>query len=160
MELSRDLKEFFELLVAHEVEFMLVGAHALAVHAFPRNTGDIDFWIQRNEANAKRVLAALEAFGFGGLGLRIDDLLDSNAVIQLGSEPNRIDLLTFLTGLDFDACYRRSVDAVYEGVPVKVISREDLIENKRATGRDKDLLDLKEFERLERAQGKSKSAEN
>ena len=153
MELSRDLKEFFALLVEHDVEFMLVGAHALAVHAFPRNTGDIDFWIQRSEENARRVLAALEAFGFGALGLRLEDLLDPNAVIQLGNAPNRIDLLTFLTGLDFDACAERSVAAVYEGIPVRVISREDLIENKRATGRDKDLLDLKEFERLDRARG-------
>jgi len=154
MELSRDLKEFFRLLAAHEVDFMLVGAHAVAVHAFPRNTGDIDFWIRRSEENAKRVLDALDEFGFGGLGLNIADLMDPNAMIQLGVEPNRIDLLTFLTGLDFDECAKRSVSAAYEGVPVKVIGFDDLVENKRATGRDKDLLDLKQFERIARSKGK------
>lgn len=147
MELSRDLKEFLGLLVAHEVEFMLVGAHAVAVHLYPRNTEDIDLWIRSSEENARRVLAALGEFGFGGLELGVADLLDPNAVIQLGREPNRIDLLTFLTGVDFAECAQRAVAATYEGVPVKVIGLDDLLKNKRATGRDKDLLDVKEFER-------------
>jgi len=135
MELSRDLKEFFRLLAAHEVDFMLVGAYAIAVHAFPRNTSDIDFWIRRSEENARRVLDALDEFGFGGLGLNIADLLDPNAVIQLGVEPNRIDLRTSLTGLDFDECVTRSVPAVYEGVPVKVIGFDDDPEQARDRAR-------------------------
>jgi len=147
MELSRDLKEFLALLVAHDVEFMLVGAHAVAVHLYPRNTGDIDFWIRCSEENAQRVLAVLSEFGFGDMELGVWDLLDPTAVIQLGREPNRIDLLTFLTGLDFDDCAQRAVAATYEGVPVKVIGLDDLLKNKRATGRAKDLLDVQEFER-------------
>jgi len=150
MALNRDLKEFLQLLAKHEVEFMLVGAHAVAVHGFPRNTEDIDFWIRRDKANAVRILAALDEFGFGSLGLSIDDLLDENAVIQLGKEPNRIDLLTFLTGVDFDDCIQRKFDAVYEGIPIAVISRDDLLKNKRATGRNKDLGDVSEFERADR----------
>ncbi len=145
MELSRDLKDFLRLLVAHDVQFMLVGAHAIAFHAFPRNTGDIDFWVQRTRENAERILAALDEFGFGGIGLTIEDLVDPNKVIQLGREPNRIDILTFLTGLDFDECVSRSVSATYEGIAVKVIGLDDLIANKKASGRPKDLLDVEEF---------------
>ena len=76
MALNRDLKEFLQLLVKHDVEFMLVGAHAVAVHGFPRNTEDIDFWIKRDYANAVKVIAALDDFGFGGLDLKVEDLLD------------------------------------------------------------------------------------
>jgi predicted nucleotidyltransferase len=147
MELSRDLKDFFRLLVEHEVEFMLVGAHAIAFHAFPRNTGDIDFWVRRTHENAKRILAALDEFGFGSLGLTVEDLTDPDKVIQLGREPNRIDILTFLTGLEFEECIVRSVSATYEGIRVRVIGFDDLVANKKATGRDKDVLDVKEFEK-------------
>jgi predicted nucleotidyltransferase len=148
MELSRDLKDFLRLLTTHEVQFMLVGAHAIAFHAFPRNTGDIDFWVRKSRENAERILAALDEFGFGALGLTIEDLIDPNKVIQFGREPNRIDILTFLTGLEFDDCMARAVAATYEGIPVKVIGLDDLIANKKATGRGKDILDVEEFERL------------
>ncbi|MEP6484356.1 MAG: nucleotidyltransferase [Rudaea sp.] len=147
MELSRDLKDFLRLLVAHEVQFMLVGAHAIAFHSFPRNTGDIDVWVRRTHENARRILAALDEFGFGEIGLTTDDLVDPNKVIQLGREPNRIDMLTFLTGLDFEECMARSVSASYEGIEVKVIGLEDLVANKKATGRAKDVLDVEELER-------------
>lgn len=147
MGLSRDLREFLALLAAHEVKFMLVGAHAVAVHGFPRNTADIDFWIGRSRENGERVLAALEEFGFGGLGLTVADLTEGEHVIQLGREPNRIDLLTFLTGLDFDDCYERRVDAEFEGQRLPIIGREDLLRNKRMTGRLKDLADVEEFEK-------------
>ncbi len=150
MALNRDLKEFLQLLDKHEVAFMLVGAHAVAVHGYPRGTEDIDFWIRRDEINAGKMLRVLDEFGFGSLGLTMADLLDESAVIQLGKEPHRIDLLTFLTGLDFEDCAQRMFRAVYEGVPVAVIGRDDLLKNKRATGRRKDLMDVDEFERAER----------
>ena len=150
MALSQDLKEFLRLLVEHEVVFMLVGAHAVAVHGYPRGTGDIAFWIRRDEANARKLLAALDAFGFGLPGLAVADLMDENAVIQLGRELHRIDLLTFLTGLDFDDCLPRALDVRYENLPLRVIGREDLLRNKRATGRLKDRMDVDEFERAER----------
>ena len=149
MALSQDLKEFLRLLAEHDVTFMLVGAHAVAVHGYPRGTGDIDFWIRRDEANARKILAALDEFGFGALGLTMADLMDENTVIQLGREPHRIDLMTFLTGLDFDECLPRAFHARYEGIPLRVIARDDLLRNKRATGRPKDKLDVDEFERAE-----------
>lgn len=153
MALSQDLKEFLSLLVKHEVEFMLVGAHAVAFHGYSRATEDIDFWIRREVANARKVLAALEEFGFGSLGLREEDLLDPVAVIQLGRAPNRIDLLTFLTGVEFDDCFGRSVSASYGNQSLPIISLQDLLVNKRATGRPKDLVDVDEFERSSAGKG-------
>jgi len=147
MTLNRDLKEFLQLLAKHEVKFMLVGAHAVAIHGYPRNTEDLDFWIQRSQENAIKILAMLDEFGFGGLGLTEQDLTNERAVIQLGKEPYRIDLLTFLTALDFDECYQRKLDAVFEGVPLAVISLDDLLKNKRETARYKDLMDVEEFEK-------------
>ena len=147
MALSRDLIEFLRLLDKHEVRFMLVGAHAVAVHGYPRNTEDVDVWIDRSRTNALRVLAMLAEFGFGELGLRLEDLVEGNNVIQLGRPPNRIDLLTFLTGLDFDSCFSRCLHASFNGQPLPVISLEDLLHNKRLTGRTKDLADVEEFER-------------
>jgi hypothetical protein len=147
MALSRDLKEFLQLLAAHEVRFMLVGAHAVAIHGFPRNTMDIDFWVERSRSNGERILAALDDFGFGGLGLRLEDLTEGEHVIQLGREPNRIDLLTFLTGVDFEDCWERRLETAFEGQRLPVIGLDDLLQNKRMTGRLKDLADVEEFER-------------
>lgn len=147
MALSRDLKEFLKSFVEHEIAFMLVGAHAVAVHGYPRGTEDIDLWIRRDPPNAEKVLQALEEFGFGSLGLTEEDLLEENTVIQLGKEPHRIDLLNFLTGLDFSDCLSRAVPATYEGVRMDVIGLDDLLRNKRATGRYKDMMDVDQFER-------------
>lgn len=147
MGLSRDLREFLQLLATHDVRFLLVGAHAVAVHGYPRNTMDIDFWVKRSGDNAERILAALDDFGFGALGLRLEDLTEGEHVIQLGREPNRIDILTFLTGLEFDDCWARRLETTFEGQDLPVIGLDDLLKNKRLTGRLKDLADVAEFEK-------------
>ncbi len=147
MALSRDLKQFLQLLVEHEVEYLLVGAHAVAIHGYVRHTDDIDFWLRREASNAERACAAIAAFGFAQLGLRPQDLLDPDTVVQLGYAPNRIDLLTFLTGLDFEECFERRFLTKYEGTPVNVIALNDLLQNKQLTGRRKDAIDVEEFER-------------
>lgn len=151
MALSNDLREFLKLLVDHDVKFMLVGAHAVAIHGFVRNTEDIDFWIRRDPENVARVLTVLQEFGFGGLGLEQADLMDETTVIQLGRPPNRIDLLNFLTGLEFDDCYERRDPVTLGGVSFSVIALPDLLENKRKTARQKDLADVEEFERAQKS---------
>jgi len=151
MALNSDLSEFLKLLVDHDVKFLLVGAHAVAIHGFVRNTEDIDFWIRRDRQNVDRVLAALQAFGFGSLGLDRADLMDEATVIQLGRAPHRIDLLNFLTGLEFDDCYDRREPVTLGGVSFSVISLPDLLENKRKTARQKDLADVEEFERAQKS---------
>jgi len=98
MNLNRDFQEFVELFVAHEVEFLVVGGYALAAHGHPRYTKDLDVWVWVGPENARRVLAAVEEFGFAGLGLTVEDFQASDSMIQLGHEPQRIDILTYASG--------------------------------------------------------------
>ena len=107
--LQSDLSEFIALLNSHEVEFVIVGGHAVAYHGHPRVTGDIDFFVRPTPANAERVLAVLNAFDFGNLGISADDLVTPNKVIQLGRPPNRIYILTSISGVDFDSAWRSRV---------------------------------------------------
>jgi hypothetical protein len=100
VKLQRDLKEFIELLNSHSVDYLVVGGHAVAFHGHPRYTGDIDFWIRATPENAERVLKVLAAFGFSDLLLTTNDLVKPTSVIQLGRPPNRIDLLTSISGVE------------------------------------------------------------
>ncbi len=145
MELIPDLKEFIALLDAHDVRFLVVGGAAVNALGFVRTTEDIDFWLQRNEGNAEKVLAALHDFGFDEFTK--DDLLDPKAVLMLGRPPHRIDLLTWISAREFDDCYPRRVYGHLGGVRIPLISVEDLLINKRASGRPKDLADIEEFDR-------------
>ena len=139
--LNSDFKEFAALLAAQGVEYLLVGGYALAAHGHPRYTGDIDFWVRPAPDNIRRLLQALQAFGFGSLGLKAEDF-GADTVVQLGRPPRRIDLLTALDGVVFDDCWRRREQVVLDGVPLAIIGRDDFIANKRAAGRLKDLADL------------------
>ncbi|CAN5188597.1 nucleotidyl transferase AbiEii/AbiGii toxin family protein [soil metagenome] len=140
--LSRDFKEFIESLNAHGVEYLVVGGYALAAHGHPRYTGDIDIWIGRELANRNRLIAALAAFGFGNVGLSADDFDSPDAVVQLGYPPGRIDLLTGIDGVTFDACFARRQMVRIGALDLPIIHLEDFKTNKRASGRMKDLADL------------------
>ena len=145
MPLTKDSREFVECLRSNKVEFLIVGALAVSWHGFPRYSGDIDFFVRSGPENARRLMAALEQFGFGSLGITLDDFSSENRVIQLGVEPNRIDLLTSITGVPFEEAWRSKVAASLDGVEVNIIGREALIRNKRASGRSKDLIDVDEL---------------
>lgn len=119
-----------------------MGECALAAFGHPRYTGDLDFWIGTSPKNAVRVLAALKQFGFASLGITLDDLTTSGQVIQMGFPPRRIDLLTGIDGVEFDACYPRRLIVPVDGVNLNFIAIEDFKTNKRSTGRLKDLADL------------------
>jgi hypothetical protein len=121
----------------------VVGAFALAFHSEPRFTGGIDLLIHRTPDNAKRIVNALQAFGFASLAITSEDLLSEGKVIQLGVRPNRIDLLSFLTGVDAEAVWRNRIAGNPDGVPVFYIDLESFRKNKLAAGRDKDLEDLR-----------------
>jgi hypothetical protein len=125
------------------VEYVVVGAFALAFHSEPRFTGDIDLLIRRTPDNANRVVDALKAFGFASLGITSDDLLSEGNVIQLGIQPNRIDLLNFLSGVGTEDVWRKRISGDLDGVPVFYIDLESFQKNKLAAGRDKDLEDLR-----------------
>jgi hypothetical protein len=141
MPLQKDLREFIELLNSHRVEYLIVGAFALAFHGVPRFTGDIDILIRTSAENATRVEEVLRVFSFALLGLSAADFLSPHQVIQLGHPPNRIDLVTSITGVTFEA-WASCVLGELHGVPVRFLGREELIRNKRATGRTQDKADL------------------
>ena len=143
MELSQDFKEFIQLLNANKVEYLVVGGYAVTIHGFPRTTGDIDFWIKPYGDNSQRIVKTLIDFGFGSLDINQEDFLRADSVVQLGFPPNRIDILTGVSGLEFDECYEARKEIVYEGEKINFISLHHLKINKKQTGRDKDNLDLK-----------------
>ncbi|MBZ5565366.1 MAG: hypothetical protein LAP13_23455 [Acidobacteriia bacterium] len=142
MPLPEDWRAFIESLNSHGVEYLVVGAVALAHHGFPRYTGDLDVLVRNTPENGKRMEAALAAFGLAGLGLKAADFDESYRVIQIGVAPNRIDLLTSITGVTFQDAWADRIETVVEGVPVNFISRRALIRNKRLTGRAQDKADL------------------
>ncbi len=146
--LTSDFKEFAELLNSNQVEYLVVGGYALAAYGHPRYTGDLDFWIGTDLQNAERLLKALAQFGFGGLGLRLEDFTSPNQVIQLGYPPGRIDLLTSIDGVDFAACYQRRMVVPISGVGLSFIAMQDFRANKKAVGRLQDLADLETLDRL------------
>jgi hypothetical protein len=143
--LNRDFKEFAELLDARSVDYLLVGGYALAAHGHPRYTGDIDFWVRPTPDNIAQLLRVLDDFGFASLGLGAGDF-SADTVVQLGQPPRRIDLLTRIDGVDFDACFARRERVAVAGVMLNIIGLEDFKTNKRATGRLKDLADLESLE--------------
>ena len=140
--LSRDFKEFVELLESGSVEYLIVGGYALAAHGHPRYTGDLDIWLRITPDNIDRVLHALDSFGFGSLGLKVSDFEQPQTVIQLGYPPGRIDLLTGVDGVDFDDCYARRMTVELAGLHLPFIGLEDFKANKKASGRLQDLADL------------------
>jgi predicted nucleotidyltransferase len=141
MNLQKDLREFVELLSALEVRFVVVGAFAVAYHGYFRYTSDIDLFVDGSIENAERILKAVEQFGFGDLNLTVGDF-SRDQIIQLGVAPNRIDMLTALSGVSFDDVWASRVEAVLDGVKVFFISKEMLKRNKKACGRLQDLADL------------------
>jgi hypothetical protein len=137
-----ELREFLHLLIENHVEYLLIGGYAVGYHGFPRATADMDIWVATNETNAGNIIAALEAFGFGGTGMTPDLFLGPDKITQMGNPPLRIEILTTISGLEFAEAYAMRVVDVVDGVPVSFISADHLKINKRASGRPKDLGDL------------------
>lgn len=143
MKLAKDLREFIELLNSHGVEYVLVGAYAMAFHTRPRYTEDIDILIHATPENAARVDAVLTAFGFTSLGLSAADFRAPDRIVQLGQPPNRIDLITSISGVSFEEAWEDRKSGELDGIPISFLSKECLKRNKAATGRAKDLEDLR-----------------
>ena len=142
MKLGKDLKEFIELLNSQKVEYIVVGGHAVAFHGHPRFTGDIDFLLRPSRENAERLIGAVKEFGFSEMRLSPDDFTRPNTVVQLGYPPNRVDLLTSISGVDFEEAWGSRLGGELDGLPVYFLGWDALLKNKRTSGRDKDLADL------------------
>lgn len=142
MEVQQDFKELCKLFNAHNVDYIIIGTYALAFHGVPRYTGGIDILVRADTENAKRILNALNDFGFSSLELNVDDFTSPDRVIQLGISPVRVDILTSITGVSWDNAKNSRIKGSYGDVSVYYIGQQQLIANKRAIGRKKDLADI------------------
>jgi hypothetical protein len=142
---SQDFKEFFASLNANHVRYLVVGGYAVAFHGHPRYTKDIDIWVEPSQKNAHALILAIHQFGMGSLGLKDEDFLQNDQVVQLGYPPDRIDLLSSITGVTFADCYPKRMELVLEDVKVNFIDLEHLRQNKKASGRLQDLADLEQL---------------
>lgn len=145
MTVARDFEEFFASCNKHGVEYLVVGGYAFAVHAHPRYTGDMEVFVHPPEENARSLINALNDFGFASPSLNWQDFSTTGRVVQLGYPPLQIDLLTAIDGGDFPGAWGRRVESTYGQQKIFVISKEDLIANKHASGRKQDLLDLEDL---------------
>ena len=146
--LNEDYRDMLQALVDERVRFLLVGAYALAAHGYPRATMDIDIWVMPAPDNADAVLRALRRFGAPLHELTKTDLEKEGTVFQIGVAPRRIDIITTASGLTFDEAFSHATTIVIEGIKVPIPSVADLIRNKRASGRTKDLADAEALEEL------------
>lgn len=148
LELSRDLRELLKCFLTHEVRFLVIGGHAVSFHGYPRFTKDLDIWIERSDANASNIVCALKDFGLDFEGLSNEMFTDESRMTQMGREPNRVDILHTIKGAEFTECFSRSSIAMIDGAPIPLISKQDLIANKIATGRSQDLADADQLKEL------------
>ncbi len=146
--LNDDYRDMLRALSDEGVRFLLVGAYAMAAHGYPRATMDIDIWVDPTAANAQAVLRAIERFGAPLLDLTADDLQREGMIFQIGVAPRRIDIITEATGLQFADVFARSAPVMIDDLEVRVPTIEDLIRNKQATGRIKDLADVEALRAL------------
>jgi|SRR5215211_7933012 len=147
MALSKDWREFLELLNSRAVDYVIIGAQSLAFHGRPRYTGDLDILVRASRDNAQQLLKVLNQFGFAQAGFKETDFLEPEQMIQLGRAPSRIDLLTSISGVPTEDAFASKVSAMIDGIPVFILGKDALIRNKRAVGRPQDLADLESLEK-------------
>jgi predicted nucleotidyltransferase len=143
--LHTDFKDFLRLLNSHKVEYLLIGGYAVGFHGYPRATADMDIWIAISNDNAAKTVNVLQKFGFDVPELSMELFLQQNKIIRLGNAPIRIEILTTISGVQFEECFRHKVKALIDGIKVNVINLEDLKKNKKACARVKDMDDIKKL---------------
>ena len=140
--------EFLGFLKKRRVKYLVVGGYAVGIHGFPRYTGDLDIFIAIDATNAERVVKTFADFGFGDLGLRPEDFLLENQVIEIGREPIKIQILTGLDGVVFEDCYENRTYFKTANLRIPIIGYEQLVQNKLATPRSKDKIDVEELSKI------------
>lgn len=142
--LPTDFKEFIELLNKNNVKYLVIGGYAVVYHGYVRSTNNIDIWVDISKENIKKLLIALEEFGFSSLNFKEEDF-SPNQIIQLGYPPNRIDLITTPAGVDFETCYKTKEQTTIDNVNISIIDLTNLIKTKKASNRTRDLADVEEL---------------
>lgn len=145
--LNSDYKDMLQVLLDNNVKFLLVGAYAMGAHGYPRATGDIDIWVEPTAENSPKVYRSMKAFGAPLHDIDKSTFATPSVVFQIGVAPRRIDIITTLSGIEFDDAYQQRQIIEMEGMNIPILSFDDLIRNKRATGRDKDRLDADRLEK-------------
>lgn len=140
--LPQDFKEFLKLLKENEVEYLLIGGYAIGYHGYPRATNDLDIWVAIHPQNAEKIVLTLQEFGFNSPELSNELFLQEKSIVRMGIPPMRIEILTTISGVTFAECYQERIEAVLDGVSVNLINLSHLKQNKKASGRFKDLDDL------------------
>lgn len=140
--LPPDFKEFLQLLNEHEVRYLLIGGYAVGYHGYPRATIDMDIWVEIHIENANKIVRVLKEFGFGTSDLKPELFLAEDQIVRMGNPPFRLELLTTISGVEFETCYQNRIIHEFDDIQVNLISLNDLRKNKLASGRHKDLNDL------------------
>jgi len=146
MKAEKDFEEFIELLNKHKVKYMIVGAYAFALYAKPRNTGDLDIFIESSEDNADLMMRVLDEFGMQSLKITKEDFITEGRVIQIGVSPVRIDIMNVIDGVSFKDAITRIENVKFGNTTANFISKEDFIQNKSSSNRKKDQADLEELQ--------------
>ncbi|MBE2221938.1 MAG: hypothetical protein IAF02_10375 [Anaerolineae bacterium] len=144
--LNQDFKEFIQSLNNNQVDYLIIGGYAVAFHGHPRYTKDLDIWVKPARDNAQRLLQALDEFGFGSLSLEEADFIEPGQIVQLGYPPNRIDIVTNPSGVDFETCFVSRVTVKIDDTELNFIDLDNLKQNKKASGRFQDLADIENLE--------------
>lgn len=147
METSKDFEELFGLLNRNRVRYLVVGGYAYAIHAEPRYTKNLDIFYENSRQNAEKLLITLQGFGMESLELSAGDFTKEGRIIQIGYSPFRIDLINEIDGVSFDEAWKNKIESRYGEQYIHIISKEDLIKNKKASGREQDLLDVRKLEK-------------
>ena len=146
--LTDDFRDFIDLLIRHEVEFLICGGHAVGFHGYPRLTMDFDLLLKPTEKNADKIMKVLGEFGFAKAGINREAFLAEGTAITLGVQPNQIDLLTSASSQPTEEIFKNAVKGKLENFEVLYISKGDLIQAKKAAGRAKDIADVEELEKI------------
>ncbi len=140
--MHRDFLEFLKLLKSHNIQYLLVGGYAVSYHGYPRMTMDMDLWVKNSRENSIRIVEVIREFGFQSEELRPGLFENPESIIRMGVKPQLIEILTSISGVEFDECYKDRIITEIDGIEVNIISLNDLKRNKTAAGRPKDLADL------------------
>lgn len=146
MKMSADFKDFLKLLSDKKIEYLLIGGYAVVYYGYVRNTGDMDIWVRQTEHNAELTAEALEEFGYAPKTEVLPYLIQPNKILRMGMPPFRLEISTSIDGVQFDECYAKRTVFHIDDIAVNLISLDDLIKNKKASGRLKDLADVEELE--------------
>ena len=146
LNLTQDFKDFLKLLTENHARYLIIGGYAVGYYGYPRATAELDIWVEINQENAKALVNTITNFGFSKTDVKEGDFLKEGKIIRMGFPPFRIEIITSISGVTFEDCYKRKLEIEEQGIKICLISREDLIENKKAAGRFKDKADLEKLE--------------